>query len=86
MMARHVKSRIVSPWKRRGPLVWRLPGGDVYEALEGATFARGDKAIVRIGSMTADPRLGDGTAISWAGSCHLPNMRAPRTTWRSPVA
>ena len=50
MIARNVESRITKLEARRARpdemlVVWRLPDGDVAEALKDATFAKGDKVI-----------------------------------------
>ena len=50
MIARNVASRITKLESRRARpdemlVVWRRPGGDVAEAMENATFAKGDKVI-----------------------------------------
>ena len=50
MIARNVESRIVKLETRTARpdemlVVWRLPDGDVAEALKDATFAKGDKVI-----------------------------------------
>src|SRR5262245_49151905 len=50
MTARNIESRIVKLEARSARpnemlVVWRLPDGDVAEALKDATFARGDKVI-----------------------------------------
>lgn len=50
MTARNLESRIVKLETGTARpdemlVVWRKPGGDVAEALKGATFAKGDKVI-----------------------------------------
>jgi hypothetical protein len=50
MIARNVESRITKLEARRARpdemlVVWRMPDGDVAEALKEATFAKGDKVI-----------------------------------------
>ena len=50
MIARNVESRITKLEARSARpdemlVVWRLPDGDVAEALKDATFAKGDKVI-----------------------------------------
>ena len=50
MIARNVESRITKLEARIARpdemlVVWRMPDGDVAEALKGATFAKGDKVI-----------------------------------------
>ena len=50
MIARNVESRITKLEARSARpdemlVVWRMPDGDVAEALKGATFAKGDKVI-----------------------------------------
>ena len=50
MIARNVQSRITKLEARSARpdemlVVWRLPDGDVAEALKDATFAKGDKVI-----------------------------------------
>ena len=50
MIARNVESRIVKLETRSARpdemlVVWRKPGGDLAAALEGVTFAKGDKVI-----------------------------------------
>ena len=50
MIARNVESRITKLEARSARpdemlVVWRLPGGDVAEALKNATFAKGDTVI-----------------------------------------
>jgi len=48
MIARNVESRIAKLEARSARLdemlvVWRMPDGDVAEALKGATFAKGER-------------------------------------------
>jgi hypothetical protein len=50
MIARNVESRLIKLEARRARpdemlVVWRLPDGDVAEALKDARFAKGDKVI-----------------------------------------
>ena len=50
MIARNVQSRISKLEARSARpdemlVVWRMPDGDVTEALKNATFAKGDKVI-----------------------------------------
>ena len=50
LVARNVQSRITRLEARRARpdemlVVWRKPGGDLAAALEGVTFAKGDKVI-----------------------------------------